>query len=193
MIHLEQWLEILLGFLSSLPLKCCRPGHVYTSPAVMLSHRWGPQPTRLGSALTGPLVRSGQLFELCLCLLGLQVGNNDYTVYVWPPDLNHSKDLRERLSAPYMNMILRLLLKIKSYIHRPHSLLHNGLPCVQSLPRCLQPNKPSIYLCHVPFALWQWTIHRRGWGRETYTSLVLQPLCQEQPKQEMEQRTVCLF
>lgn len=90
-------------------------------------------------------------------------------------------------------MILRLLLKIKSYVHSPHSLLHNGLPCVQSLPPCLRPNKPSIYLCHVLFALWQWTIHRvkgtrKGWGRGPDTSSVLQPLCQERPKQEMEQR-----
>lgn len=57
------------------------------------------------------------------------------------------------LSAPYMNAILRLLLKIKSYVCSPHSLLHNGLVCVQSLPPSLQPSKSSIYLCPAVFAL----------------------------------------
>lgn len=100
-----------------------------------------------------PSLRLRQLCGLCMCLFRLRFWNNDYTIYVWPPDHNHSKEFRKRfLSALHMNVILRPKLKIQLYVHTPYSLLHNGLACALP-PSPSGPDKSAVHLCHVTFAL----------------------------------------
>lgn len=155
----------------------------------------GEAATWPGLVLPGPQVRLRQPCKLSMCLFRLHFGHSDYTVYVRPPEPNHSKELRKRfLPAPYMNVI-RLLLKIKSRVHSPHGFSHNALAHVHSVPPSLQPSKSSICLCHGPFALRCWNIHRiksqeEEVGMGPSRSLVLQLLHKELPKKKMEEMKV---